>query len=192
MTDNEPSVIDEGTFTVRRTIRIDAPVEKVWSAVTEPEHISRWFGRTVLEGTGVGAEGTMTFEGYGDVPIRVEAVDPPRSITYRWGNDDALGHLPDRVDEATSTVFTFTLEPVPGGPVADGPVSDGPIDGRADGATELTVVETGFDLTSDPAANMRAHGEGWVSELDKLVALFAEDGDALGGDALGRAREGAA
>ncbi|WP_400995018.1 SRPBCC domain-containing protein [Agromyces sp. GXQ0307] len=175
MTDNPPSVVDEGTFTVRRTIRIAASIEKVWAAVTEPEHISRWFGRTVLEGTGVGAEGTMTFEGYGDVPIRVEAMDAPRSITYRWGNDDALGHLPDRVDEATSTVFTFTLVPVAAGTVADG----------AEGATELTVVETGFELTSDPAANLRAHGEGWVSELDKLVALFD-------GDALGSAREGAA
>jgi len=50
-------------------------------------------------------------------------------------------------------VFTFTLEPV----------TDG---------TQLTVVETGFDRTSDPAANMAAHQEGWVSELDKLVALF--------------------
>ena len=52
MTDNEASVIDEGTFSVRRTIRIAAPIEKVWTAVTEPEHISRWFGRTVLDGDG--------------------------------------------------------------------------------------------------------------------------------------------
>ena len=153
MTDNQPSVIDEGTFTVRRTIRIAAPVEKVWRAVTEPEHISRWFGRTVLDGTGPGAQGTMTFPDYGSVPIRVEALDAPRMVSYRWGNDDALGHLPESVDDDTSTVFTFTLEAV-----ADG--------------TELTVVETGFDRTSDAARNMAAHGEGWVSELDKLVALL--------------------
>ncbi|MGR0319766.1 SRPBCC domain-containing protein [Agromyces sp. ZXT2-3] len=179
MTDNQPSVVDEGTYSVRRTIRIAAPVEKVWAAVTEPAHISRWFGRTVLHGAGVGAEGTMTFEGYGDVPIRVEAIDAPRSVTYRWGNDDALGHLPDRVDEATSTVFTFTLEPVAGAAAADG---------AARPVTELTVVETGFELTSDPTANMRDHAEGWVSELDKLVALFA--GAADGGHAA--LREGAA
>ena len=153
MTDNQPSVIDEGTFTVRRTIRIAAPVEKVWRAVTEPEHISRWFGRTVLDGTGPGAQGTMTFPDYGAVPIRVEALHAPRMVSYRWGNDDALGHLPDSVDDDSSTVFTFTLEAV-----AEG--------------TELTVVETGFDRTSDPAENMAAHGEGWVSELDKLVALL--------------------
>ena len=113
MTDNEASVIDEGTFSVRRTIRIAAPVEKVWTAVTEPEHISRWFGRTVLDGTGVGATGTITFPDYGSVPIRVEQSDAPRTVTYRWGNDDALGHLRDELDDR-STVFTFTLEPVRG------------------------------------------------------------------------------
>ena len=155
MTDNEASVIDEGTFSVRRTIRIAAPIEKVWTAVTEPEHISRWFGRTVLDGAGVGATGTITFPDYGSVPIRVEALDAPRMVSYRWGNDDALGHLRDELDDR-STVFTFTLEPVPDG-------------------TRLTVVETGFDRTSDPAANMASHGEGWVSELDKLVALLEGD-----------------
>ena len=153
MTDNQASVIDEGTFSVRRTIRIAAPIEKVWRAVTEPNHISQWFGRTVLDGTGPGAAGTMTFADYGAVPIRVEAMDAPNLVSYRWGNDDALGHLPDSVDDDTSTVFTFTLEAVPNG-------------------TQLTVVETGFDRTSDPASNMASHGEGWVSELDKLVALL--------------------
>ena len=155
MTDNEASVIDEGTFSVRRTIRIAAPIEKVWTAVTEPEHISRWFGRTVLDGTGVGATGTITFPDYGSVPIRVEQSDAPRAVSYRWGNDDALGHLRDELDDH-ATVFTFTLESVAGG-------------------TQLTVVETGFDRTSDPAKNMASHGEGWVSELDKLVALLEGD-----------------
>ncbi|TPX01053.1 hypothetical protein FJ656_29555, partial [Schumannella luteola] len=54
MTANPPAVADESTFSVRRTIRIAAPIEKVWHAVTEPEHISRWFGITVLDGAGVG------------------------------------------------------------------------------------------------------------------------------------------
>lgn len=152
-TGDEASVIDEDAFIVRRTIRIAAPLEKVWRAVTEPEHISRWFGRTVLDGVGAGATGTMTFEGYGSIPLRVEAVDAPRSVSYRWGNDDAARRSGGIVDEATSTVFTFTLDEV----------GDG---------TELTVVERGFDRTSDPAANMADHAEGWVSELDKLVALL--------------------
>jgi uncharacterized protein YndB with AHSA1/START domain len=156
MTDNQASVIEQDTFSVRRTIRIAAPIEKVWTAVTEPEHISKWFGLTVLVGTGAGASGTISFPDYGTVPLRVEAMDAPRMVSYRWGNDDAADQLPDAVDTDQSTVFTFTLEAVPDG-------------------TELTVVETGFDRTSDPAANLASHAEGWVSELDKLVALLEGD-----------------
>lgn len=155
MTDNQASVIDEGTFTVRRTIRIAAPTDKVWTAVTDPQHISKWFGLTVLDGSGAGASGSITFPDYGTVPLRVEAVDAPRMVSYRWGNDDAADQRPDALDDR-STVFTFTLEPVPEG-------------------TQLTVVETGFDRTTDPAANMSSHAEGWVVELDKLVALLEGD-----------------
>lgn len=152
MTRNEASVVDESQFTVRRTIRIAAPVEKVWAAVTQPEHISSWFGKAAFDGAGVGARGTLTFDDYGSIPLRIEALDEPRLVSYRWSNDDASKQLPEDVDER-STVFTFTLEPFSGG-------------------TQLTVVESGFDATSDPIANMASHREGWAVELDKLVALL--------------------
>ena len=153
MISNEASVIDEGAFSVRRTIVIAASLENVWAAVTEPEHISRWFGQAAFDGSGVGARGTLTFPDYGAVPLRIEALDAPRSVSYRWGNDDASGQLPDEVDDEHSTVFTFTLEEVPEG-------------------TRLTVVETGFETTSDPIANLESHRTGWNDELDKLVALL--------------------
>jgi uncharacterized protein YndB with AHSA1/START domain len=141
MTENPASIVDNEALTVRRTIHIAAPIEKVWSAVTEPEHISRWFGSTVLDGSGPGARGTMTFEGYGAIPILVEDVEAPQRVSYRWGEVES------------STVFTFTLASVGGG-------------------TQLTVVETGFDRAKDPAAELADHATGWVSELDKLVALL--------------------
>jgi uncharacterized protein YndB with AHSA1/START domain len=147
-----PSVIDVTAFTVRRSITISAPVEAVWAAVTEPEHIARWFGTPALTGSGVGATGTIGWPDQAPIPLRVEAFDAPRTVSYRWSNDDALGAPPAELDEEHSTVFTFTLEPV-----ADG--------------TVLTVVETGFDRTSDPVANMESHRQGWDGELDKLVAL---------------------
>jgi uncharacterized protein YndB with AHSA1/START domain len=162
MTENAGSIVDEESFSVRRTIRIEAPVEKVWRAIAEPEHISRWFGRTVLDGSGVGATGTMTFPDYGAIPLRVEAYDEPHLISYRWNNDDALGGLPAAIDENTSTVFTFTLDEVEGG-------------------TQLTVVESGFERTSAPLENLESHRTGWDEELDKMVALV--ESDAAKGDA---------
>ena len=148
---NPPAVADPDTFTVRRTIRIAAPPEKVWTAVTEPEHISRWFGRIVLIGEGVGAHGTIAWPDEAAMPIRVEAIA------------SSLDHLPvvqrrhrpraGTVDDAPSTVFTFTLEPTPDG-------------------TLLTVEETGFEMTADPAGSLESHRQGWDGELDKLVRLL--------------------
>lgn len=156
MTENPASVVDEETFSVRRTIRIAAGVDKVWRAVTEPEHISRWFGRTVLTGSGVGATGTMTFPDYETIPLRVEAYDEPHLVSYGWNNDDAQQTRREGFDPSTATVVTFTLEAV-------------------DGGTQLTVVETGFDRTSAPLSNLENHREGWDLELDKLVALLEGD-----------------
>ncbi|WP_382310143.1 SRPBCC domain-containing protein [Herbiconiux sp. UC225_62] len=157
MTVNPASVVDEGEFTVRRTIRIDAPLEKVWAAVTQPELISRWFGITRFTGASgaarVGALGTITWPEREPVPVRVEAVDAPHRVSYRWCNPCLGEPVPTEIDEAHSTVFTFTLEPV----------TDG---------TQLTVVETGFETTSDPAADLESHRGGWDGELDKLVALL--------------------
>ena len=45
------------------------------------------------------------------------------------------------------------------------------MDGLPEG-TRLTVVETGFETTSDPIANLESHRTGWNDELDKLVALL--------------------
>jgi uncharacterized protein YndB with AHSA1/START domain len=153
MPDNPLTVAEHDTFTVRRTIHIAASVEKVWTAVTEPEHISRWFGRTVIQGTGVGAHGTVTWPDEDAIPIRIEELDRPRTISYRWCNDDALGSVPSELDPRRSTVFTFTLEPV----------GDG---------TQLTVVETGFETTRDPAGNLESHRQGWDEQLDRLVAML--------------------
>lgn len=150
-TQNPQAVIDADTFTVRRTIQIGAPLEKVWRTVTEPELISQWFGQVTLTGSGAGALGTIGWPGERRVPIRVETFEPPREVSYRWCNED--GPLPDTVDEARSTVFTFTLEAVSGG-------------------TRLTVVETGFEHTGDPTGLMTDHRGGWDGELDKLVVLL--------------------
>jgi uncharacterized protein YndB with AHSA1/START domain len=152
MTENQPSIVNSDEFIVRRTITIAAPVQKVWAAITEAEQIARWFGqRAVLDEVAIGATGVFSFDGYGDVPVLIEELDPPRMIAYRWGGGDA-----DAVDRDHSTVFRFTLEPL-------------------DGGTQLTVIESGFDTLTDPAAGMESNRGGWDSELDELVA-YLEDG----------------
>src|SRR5699024_5375546 len=126
---NPPAVVEADTFSVRRTIHIDAAREKVWRTVTEPELISQWFGRVALTGSGAGAHGTIAWPGERPLPIRVETFDPPSEVSYRWCNQD--GPPPKIVDEERSTVFTFTLAETASG-------------------TRLTIVETGFERASDP------------------------------------------
>jgi len=153
-TTNPPSVVDSETFTVRRTITIKAPADKVWAAITEAKHIAKWFPHSaVLTDLAVGARGVFTWDDYGDFPVKIEELDAPRMIAYRWSNDTTPGAQPGTVDPERSTVFRFTLEP------------------RDDG-TELTVVETGFGALPNPAASMENNRGGWNSELDELVAYL--------------------
>jgi uncharacterized protein YndB with AHSA1/START domain len=156
MVTNPPATIDDSAFAVRRTVTIAAPIDKVWAAITEPAHLVRWFGqRAELPELAVGARGMLGFDGYGDYPLRIEELDPPRAIAYRWSNDDTTSPAdpgaPEEVVFARSTVFRFTLEEI-----ADG--------------TVLTVVETGFDTLSDPVAAMASNRRGWTDEIDELVA----------------------
>ncbi|WP_337975077.1 SRPBCC family protein [Cellulomonas sp. NTE-D12] len=152
MTTNPPAVSDLEGLTVTRAVTIDAPVEKVWAAITEPEHISRWFGqRTVLDELALGARGVFSFDGYGDFPVLIEELEPLRVIAYRWSNDNARALSGTDVDPEHSTVFRFTLEPAGAG-------------------TVLTVVERGFGTLTDPHAALESNRGGWTAELDELVA----------------------
>jgi uncharacterized protein YndB with AHSA1/START domain len=154
MTGPRPAVVDSRELTVTRTITIAAPLEKVWAAITEAEHIAAWFGQTaVLDEVAVGARGVFSFEGYGDFPVLIEELDTLRTIAYRWSNDNARAVDSEQVDPDHSTVFRFTLEPI-------------------DGGTQLTVVESGFGTLADPAASMESNRTGWDAELDELVAYL--------------------
>ena len=154
MTVNDPSTVDADAFTVRRTVTIAAAPDKVWAAVTRPELIAQWFGNVAqLDRLEVGAEGEFGFEGYGRFPVRIEELDAPHTIAYRWGNENATPTA--ALDLAHSTVFRFTLEPLEGGT-----------------ATRLTVVESGFDHLDNPTAAMEDNRGGWDSELDELVAFL--------------------
>ena len=148
-TPNPPATIDAEAFSVSRTVTIAAPQDKVWQAITEPDHIAKWAGsRASISAIEVGGTGTWTFEGYGTVPLVIEQIDAPRSISYRWGNLTS----PD-IDPVASTVFRFALAPVEGG-------------------TELTVIETGFQNLEDPPARMEDNRGGWTSEIDELIAYL--------------------
>jgi uncharacterized protein YndB with AHSA1/START domain len=143
---------------IERETTIAAPVERVWSLITESEHVGRWFGDAGAEiDLRPGGAMLMRWKEHGDVRARVENVEPPHRFAYRW-----LAHHAGRDEEpveGNSTRVEFTLTP-------DG---DG---------TRLRVVETGFASLAIDATQREAHHagnvRGWAAELGDLVE-YAKD-----------------
>jgi uncharacterized protein YndB with AHSA1/START domain len=69
---------------IEREVTIDAPVEVVWSVVTEPEHVSGWLSDSAEIDLRPGGEAIFTWERHGSARGRVERVEPPHFISFRW------------------------------------------------------------------------------------------------------------
>jgi uncharacterized protein YndB with AHSA1/START domain len=91
----------DGRPTLRFTRRLAHPPEKVWRALTEPEHLAVWFPSSIEGERKEGAALQFVFP-HGEGPtIEGEMItyDPPSVLEYRWGDE----------------VLRFTLEPADGG-----------------------------------------------------------------------------
>lgn len=92
---------------LRYTRTFPHPPEKVWRALTEPEHLAAWFPSSIQGERSEGAQLTFVFPN-GEAPTmegRMLAYDPPRLLEYTWGEDTLRFQL--RV-EGGRTVLTFT------------------------------------------------------------------------------------
>lgn len=136
---------------IEREVVIAAPPERVWPLVAEPG-----FWATDQ----ASAHGAMATEGqvlvarhsqHGDFPVRVEKVDPPAYVAYRW-----VSAFPgEDLGENNSTLVEFTLTPEGEG-------------------TRLRVVESGFATLPTPEDNrlnvIKDHGAGWEHCLATLAS----------------------
>ena len=133
---------------IEREIVIDAPVEVVWSVVTEPEHISGWFSDSAELDLRPGGRAVLQWHDFGAVQGRVERVEPPHFFSFRWAVDPGRD-----IDEGASTLVEFSLH-------------------AAGDSTRLTVVETGFQGLARPEDEKQryfdSHRRGWERELGEL------------------------
>jgi uncharacterized protein YndB with AHSA1/START domain len=138
---------------IEREVVIQAPVERVWALITEPEHLGTWFGDAGAEiDLRPGGELSMSWEEHGTVRARVERVEPQRHFSYRWAPfQDPGGAQPV---PGNSTLVEFTLAP------------------EGD-ATRLRVVESGFgslDASEEQRRTLHeGNVEGWQIELGHLA-----------------------
>lgn len=141
------------TDQIEREITINAPVERVWALITEPEHVGTWFGdagATIDLRPGGAIE--FRWKQHGDSLGTVVAVEPPRRFAYRWVSlTSSRGQAPT---DTNSTLVEFTLEP-------------------AEQGTRVRVVESGFDAldcTAEERADaLTGNTRGWRAELGELV-----------------------
>jgi uncharacterized protein YndB with AHSA1/START domain len=134
---------------IERETLIEAPLERVWSLVAEPgfwvADPARVAGTVAREGDSMVAKNAE----YGDFPVRVEKVDPPTYVAYRWASAFPGQELRDD----NSTLVEFTLIP------------------EGD-KTRLRVVESGFGAlpgTEETRAQaVRSNSDGWPQVLGAL------------------------
>ena len=69
------------TDTIERTLELDAAVEDVWRALTDPTELSGWFGDTTELNPRVGADGWFGWQQHGRFAVRVEVFEPPRRFS---------------------------------------------------------------------------------------------------------------
>jgi uncharacterized protein YndB with AHSA1/START domain len=134
---------------IERETLIAASLERVWSLVAEPGF---WVAdKASLPGT-VAKEGeSMVAKNaeYGDFPVRVEKVEPPTYLAYRWASAFPGQEL--REDNSTLVEFTLTTE---------------------GDKTRLRVVESGFAALAGSeelrGQALKDNTGGWPQELDAL------------------------
>jgi uncharacterized protein YndB with AHSA1/START domain len=142
-------------LSITRTVHIQAHRAAVWAALTEAELVSEWFGDTAELDLAVGGTGVLGWDAWGNYRLVIEEIDEPRVFAWRWAREPDVDPAP-----GTSTLVRFTMEDAAGG-------------------TSLTVLETGWnDLAGDVEAAMKGNEDGWIEELDELVA-FLEKQDSV-------------
>jgi uncharacterized protein YndB with AHSA1/START domain len=149
----------QSTDRIERKILLKAPRARVWQALASAEEFGNWFGVKLEDQTfapGRHMRGQITYPGYEHIVFNVwvERMEKEKLLSWRW-HPAAIEEGVDYSSEPT-TLVEFRLQ-------------------DADGATLLTVVESGFDAIP-PHRRLdafRMNSSGWdaqMTNIDKHVA----------------------
>ncbi|KQL48520.1 polyketide cyclase [Brevibacillus choshinensis] len=68
-----------------QTLVFEAPLQKVWQAVSTAEGIAAWFMPNNFQA--IEGQTFTIFSPYGDSPCEVKELDPPNRLVFSWGKD---------------------------------------------------------------------------------------------------------
>jgi uncharacterized protein YndB with AHSA1/START domain len=138
---------------IEKRIELNAPVSRVWQALTDYREFGEWF-RVKLEGPfvpGQVSRGQMTYPGYEHVKWEATAqkMEPERLFSFTW-HPYAIDPAVDYSKEPT-TLVEFRLEPT-------------------DGGTVLFLTESGFEgIPEDRRFEaFRMNDGGWTEQMENI------------------------
>ena len=141
-----------------KSIEIEAPLARVWRALTDASQFGEWF-RVKLDGPFVAGQATaghITFPGYEHLRMEVvvQRIEPQSYFSFTW-HPYAVDPQRDYAQE-TPTLVEFRLDETAGG-------------------TRVTVTESGFgSIPHDRSAEaFRMNSGGWEQQLQNLKAYAA-------------------
>jgi uncharacterized protein YndB with AHSA1/START domain len=137
------------TLDITRTIDINAPIQRVWDALTKAELIAQWFGDAAELEAIPGGTGFFGWNAHGKFRVVVESAEAPHTLVYRWAHRETDADPTPQ----NSTVVRFDLTEIEGG-------------------TRLDLRETGFENLADPQTAHAENSGGWTAELGDLVAYL--------------------
>lgn len=136
-----------------KRMEFDAPPERVWRAITDPDELAEWFpDKTADFRAEPGYSGAFVWHGTdtvddqcggGAFAVKVEIAEPFHTLVWHWAD---RANTP--FDPSASTRVEWKLSE------------------RAAGGTVLVLRETGFENVGAAEGNDR----GWDSELGELRA----------------------
>jgi uncharacterized protein YndB with AHSA1/START domain len=95
-------------WTITFTRRFDHPLEKVWRAVTEEEHLAAWFPDRVIGEFRAGAPLRFEMETGDGFDGKMLVFEPPKVMEILWGTDTLRIELhPDGDGTVLTLVDTF-------------------------------------------------------------------------------------
>ena len=140
---------------IEKSIELNAPIERVWRALTDHREFGEWF-RVKLDGPfapGEMSHGHITHPGYEHVvwEAKVVAMDQPRLFSFTW-HPYAVDPKVDYSGEPP-TLVEFHLEPTAAG-------------------THLVIIETGFEALPRHrrADALRMNDSGWADQAKNIKA----------------------
>jgi uncharacterized protein YndB with AHSA1/START domain len=137
-------------YTVRKNVYIDAPIERVFEAITDSRHWDKYFTTGMELDPRPGGKCNFKWENWGpdlinlESPGKVVEIDPPRRFVFEWGRP------------GNKTLAQLDLH------------------ARGEG-TVLSLFEDGYDKTREGLRSILECSAHW-GELLVLVKFYVEHG----------------